>query len=79
MPQYFSKATISSKPGKGLGPYYTEDEWAEVVVRIEALENIVREAIEWDGFDADGIPAVWLERAEMLLAAKRISVGIVFS
>lgn len=37
--------------------------------RIAELEAALREAVEWDSHDSEGVPAVWLERAEALLAA----------
>lgn len=31
--------------------------------RCERLADILREAIEWDGHDSEGIPAVWTHKA----------------
>lgn len=31
--------------------------------RCERLADILREAIEWDGHDSEGIPAVWMHKA----------------
>lgn len=34
---------------------------------IRSLMSVVQDAVEWDGCDAEGVPAVWLEAAEEVL------------
>lgn len=33
----------------------------------DALRSVVHQAIEWDGYDAEGQPAVWLDEARKAL------------
>lgn len=40
----------------------------EAAITIKGLAGALREAVTWDGHDADGFPAVWLEDAEDILS-----------
>ena len=35
--------------------------------QIRSLRSVVVSAIEWDGEDSEGVPAVWIETAELAL------------
>lgn len=35
--------------------------------QVRALRSVVESAIEWDGADDEGVPAVWFEAAELAL------------
>jgi len=39
----------------------------ELEIENQKLKSVLKEAITWDGFDEQGVPAVWLEAAEKLL------------
>ena len=38
---------------------------------IERLRAALWEAVEWDGHDAEGVEAVWLEQARIALAGEK--------
>ena len=47
-------------------------EWAETEIErleghISMLRSVVASAMEWDGADDEGVPAVWIEAAEEAL------------
>jgi hypothetical protein len=41
---------------------------AALEARCDALAGALGEAIVWDGYDEDGVPAVWLDQADAALA-----------
>jgi hypothetical protein len=45
-----------------------EAQIAALEARCEALAGALGEAIVWDGYDEDGVPAVWLDQADAALA-----------
>jgi hypothetical protein len=42
-------------------------EIAALQARCEAMAGALGEAIVWDGYDEDGVPAVWLDQADAAL------------
>jgi len=45
-----------------------EAQIAALQARCEALAGALGEAIVWDGYDEDGVPAVWLDQADAALS-----------
>jgi hypothetical protein len=41
---------------------------AALEARCDALAGALGEAIVWDGYDEDGVPAVWLDQADAALS-----------